>query len=276
MTFDGTGLGGLDYDICAYEGSRLAFRGPKVDLGKPYVSFLGSTETFGKYVERPFPTLMSAHLTAQVQNLGMINGGVDAYLGDPIVLDMARKANLRVVQVFGALNQTNHYFKVHPRRNDRFVGARETLIGLFPELDFSEFHFTKAMLTALYECSETRFRMVCQELQRMWLLRMQQLMQEIGTPTILVWISHQRPVHNAIHDPNDPMLVDAKMLMQLRKQVTAYVECVPDQATLKADQSELAKVMVSSAALTQVMGVGAHQNAAHILQDVCRTALSAK
>ena len=93
MSFDGAGLNGLDCDVCAYDGSRLMFRGSKIDVDKPYVAFLGATETFGKFVAQPFPTVLAKHLPAQSLNLGMINAGVDAYLGDPAIVDLAKKAD---------------------------------------------------------------------------------------------------------------------------------------------------------------------------------------
>lgn len=193
MSYGGTGSNGLDYEICEYEGSRLKFRGPKYDLSEPYVAFLGTTETFGKFVERPFPERVAQHLSANPVNLGLINGGTEAYLSDPEVLKIAKQASLRVVQVIGALNQTNHYFKVHPRRNDRFVGAQESLKRLFPEVDFTEFHFTKAMLRALRHCSDQRYQMLCDELQKIWLVRMTVLLRELGDRTLLVWLAASPP-----------------------------------------------------------------------------------
>jgi len=82
MSYDGTGLTGIDYDLCSYEGSRLTFRGPRADIEKRYVAYLGATETFGKFVEKPFPNLLADYLPASSLNLGMINGGLDTILGD--------------------------------------------------------------------------------------------------------------------------------------------------------------------------------------------------
>lgn len=269
MSYDGTGLSGLDYKICEYQGSRLKFRGPKAELGKPYIAFLGATETFGKFIDVPFPDLLSARLSVQTLNLGLINGGVDAYLGDTSIMSLAAGADLRVVQVLGALNQTNHYFKVHPRRNDRFVAPCEALVRLFPEVDFAEFHFTKAMLIALQACSKTRYRMLCQELQKIWLKRMSRLLDELGGPTILLWFAGAKPPKRSIIDPRDPMLVDAKMLAQLRLKATTYVECVPSAGTIDQDEKDQVNIMASPSAMRQIMGPNAHLQTAHALQDVC-------
>lgn len=269
MTYGVTGLRGLNYDICAYDGSRLKFRGPKCDLSSPYVAFLGTTETFGKFVAQPFPTLLTKHLPAAPVNLGMINCGVDAYLNDPAVLDVARQADLRVVQVIGALNLSNHYFKVHPRRNDRFVCARTALKRLFPEVDFTEFHFTKAMLAALSHRSDERYKMVCDELQKIWLARMTVLMKLLGERTVLLWFAGNIPPIDAIADLGDPMLIDADMIERMRALSSAYVEIVPDPLAIERDREDMLRTLVSQSAAKQVMGPCAHVQAAQALQETC-------
>ena len=40
---------------------KLLFRGPKRDLDQPFVAFLGGTNTYGKFIERPFPDLGRRH-----------------------------------------------------------------------------------------------------------------------------------------------------------------------------------------------------------------------
>ncbi len=274
MTYNVTGLSGLNYELCAYGGSRLRFRGPQRDLSKPYVAYLGTTETFGKFVARPFPSILSEHLPAQPVNLGMINGGLDAYLNDPAALEVAKKADLRVVQIIGALNLTNHYFKVHPRRNDRFLCAHETLTRLFPEVDFTEFHFTKAMLAALKAQSDERYHMVCDELQKMWLARMTVLLTLLGERTVLLWFANQPPPKDAIIDPSDPMLIDADMVERMRQKTSAFVQSIPDPYSLKTDQDDLLQTMTSRAAAKQLMGPNAHVQTAQALQETCMHLLS--
>ncbi|MEP5151815.1 DUF6473 family protein [Planktotalea sp.] len=269
MTYNLTGFRGLNYDLCAYDGSRLLFRGPKANLNKPYVAFLGATETFGKPVEHPFPTLLSEHLPAVPVNLGIIGGGLDAYLNDPAVMALAKNADLRVVQIMGALNLTNHYFRVHPRRNDRFVCAHETLCRLFPEVDFTEFHFTKAMLSALQRCSKERYQMVCDELQNIWLARMTMLLEKLGKRTVLLWFAGTPPPKDAINSPRDPMLVDADMVHRMKMKSNAYVESVPDERCIKHDELELLEQLASGPAAKQLMGRKAHLLAAQALQEPC-------
>lgn len=269
MSYDVMGRRVLDYEICAYDGSRLNFRGPKRDLSAPYVAFLGTTETFGKFIADPFPDLVADHLPAQAVNLGMVNGGIDAYLNDPSILKVAQEADLRVVQVMGALNLSNHYFKVHPRRNDRLIAPMETLTRLFPEIDFAEFHFTKAMLMALQRHSAERYAMVCRELQDIWLARMTMLLKLLGQRTVLMWFAHNPPPENAIIAPGDPMLIDAELVGRVRAKASAYVEVVPcEKARAQGTEGMLFGAMEGPAA-ARLMGPAAHEQAAFALQEPC-------
>jgi hypothetical protein len=269
MTYDVMGRRVLDYEICAYDGSRLRFRGPKRDLTNPYIAFLGTTETFGKFIAAPYPDLLSQTLPAGAVNLGLVNGGVDAYLNDPAILEVAKNAQLRVVQIMGALNLSNPYFTVHPRRNDRFIAARDMLKSLFPEVDFTRFAFTKAMLSALRETSVERYEMVCKELQDIWLARMTVLLKLLGDRTVLLWFAAKTAPENAMSSVGDPVLIDADMVARMRAQVNAYVEFVPEKSVLETGTEGMLFSVVEKAAAKQLMGPKAHVQAAQALQEMC-------
>jgi Domain of unknown function (DUF6473) len=53
MAYAFPGAGALDYSPCSYAASRLTFRGPRADLKEPFISCIGGTETYGKFI----PTL---------------------------------------------------------------------------------------------------------------------------------------------------------------------------------------------------------------------------
>ena len=143
MTFEPPGDGALDYFPCRYGASRLVFRGPRRDLSLPYVSVLGGTETYGRYIADPYPTLVEVGQGLSLVNLGLQNAGLDAYLKDPDILAVASAARVAVVQVMGAQNLSNRFYAVHPRRNDRFLHPTPLLQRMFETIDFTEFHFTR-------------------------------------------------------------------------------------------------------------------------------------
>ena len=53
MTYDLQGLGALDYLPYRHGASRLVFRGPRRDLGAPYVAFLGGRRHLVNLLSNP-------------------------------------------------------------------------------------------------------------------------------------------------------------------------------------------------------------------------------
>ncbi|MEO1779366.1 MAG: DUF6473 family protein, partial [Pseudomonadota bacterium] len=150
MSFDTLGPGGLDYLPCRYGTSKILFRGPKRTLDAPYVAFFGGTTTYGKFVETPFPALLEQDLGMTCVNFGCVNAGVDLYAADPVLREAATQARVTVLQVISPRNMSNRFYKVHPRRNDRFIEASPLLRTIYREVDFAEFNFTNHMLQRLY------------------------------------------------------------------------------------------------------------------------------
>ena len=228
MAYAFQGEGALDYFPCRYGTSRLLFRGPRRMLERPYVAVLGGTETYGKYLARPFPALVASAADLCVVNLGCINAGLDVYLNEPDVLAVAAQADVTVVQLVGAHNLTNRYYAVHPRRNDRFLHATPLLKTIFRDVDFTEFNFTRHMLLTLQATSADRFDVVADELRTTWVGKMQQLLSRLPGRTVLLWMSDHppSPAANRARPVSDPVLIDADMVAAIRPHASAYVEAV--------------------------------------------------
>ena len=101
MAFERLGSNPLEYLPCEYPGSKLKFRGPQRKLQAPYAAFLGGTDTYGKFIEQPYPALIEARTGVKCVNFGWPNAGVDVYLNDIGVL-MAT-ANSAVTDPAGAV-----------------------------------------------------------------------------------------------------------------------------------------------------------------------------
>lgn len=223
MAYAYAGEGSLDYQPCHYGASKLVFRGPRRDLDLPYVAALGGTETYGKFVPAPWPQLVEAATGLRMVNLGCANAGADVYLCDPEVIEVAAGARMVVLQAMGAANLTNRFYAVHPRRNDRFVRAAPALTDLFPEVDFTNFHFTRHLLRTLCQVSPRRFEEVADDLRTTWVIRMRGLVERLRVPVILLWMAEHAPA-NAGGLTADPLLVDASMTAMLREVCAGYVE----------------------------------------------------
>ena len=164
MAYAHPGAVALDYQPCRYGRSRLLFRGPRRDVSAPQVVVLGGIESYGRYIPRPFPTLVEEATGMRVVNLGCPQAGPDAWLSDPALFEVLERAAVVVVQVTAASDVTNRLYSVHPRRNDRFIRAAPLLQTVYRGVDFTDFSFTRHMLRALHAADPARFTLVADEL----------------------------------------------------------------------------------------------------------------
>jgi hypothetical protein len=231
MAYEGPGAGALDYAPCTYGRSKILFRGPKRKVAGPYIVTLGGSETYGKFVETPWPALLERLTGLPVVNLGCMNAGIDIMTDDPEVLRLCVRSRLAIVQIVGAANMSNRFYTVHPRRNDRFLRASPRLAALFPEVDFTEIHFTRHLLSELWRVSPERFALIEAELKPAWVARMVGLLEQIEGRAVLVALaSVPRPPTEALGP--DPLLVDSDMLAEVTRRSVALVPVTPSAEAL--------------------------------------------
>ena len=228
MVYAFPSAGALDYASCTYGQSRLICRGPKRDTTRAFVSVIGGSEAYGKFVSAPFPDLLERELGVPVANFGIQNAGLDVYLNDPATISTVAKSAVAIVQMFGVANNSNRFYCVHPRRNDRFLAAKPALRDLYPNIDFTEFHFTRHLLHALHHQSAQRFEILAAELRQVWLKRMRQLLSQLNCPSVLVWISDQaaEPRHEVCDLFLNPMLIDRELIDDIAPFANAVVPII--------------------------------------------------
>lgn len=211
----------LDYAPCRYGRSRLLYRGPKRALKEPFIAFLGGSETYGKFVQTPFVALVEDQLGRSCVNLGSHNSGLDAILQDDSLLTICENAAITVVQAMSAANISNRYYAVHPRRNDRFIQASPALEKLFPDIDFTQFSFTRHLLAALQDASPLKYALVVRDLQATWQSRMRRVADHLGGRVVVLHL------HNAVSVPQgvekEPFLVTRKLSDGLSNHVQAII-----------------------------------------------------
>jgi hypothetical protein len=231
MAYDQMADGGLDYFPYRFGRSRLLFRGPRRKLEGPYVAVLGGSETYGKFVPDPFPARLEALIDLPVLNFGCPHAGVSLFAEEDTLLAACAQAEVTVLQITGASNMSNRLYTVHPRRNDRFLKASAGLRALYPDVDFTEFNFTRHLLSRLAQTSDTAFAAVREELKSAWTHRMRTLVRKVSGDVVLLWMSSRSP-----DDPDDltpgiaPLFVDRAMLEALRDDVAGIVEVVASEA----------------------------------------------
>lgn len=268
----------LSYSPCRYGASRMLFRGPRKRLDQPYLAFVGGTETYGKFIEKPFPVLVEKAMRQTCVNFGCVNGGIDAFVNDGTVMDICGKADLTVVQVMGANLLSNRFFSVHPRRNDRFLRASTVLQAIYHDVDFSEFSFTRHMLSALHSKSIERFETVVCELREAWLARMRRLLDQIGENVVLLWFSEYAPTNEPWDDlPHqmqvDPLFITKDMIDQLRPLVRGLVVAQPTSDALVRGTAGMIYPISQQRAAREMLGVDCHKEAATALVQAIRDQL---
>lgn len=261
---------GLDYQPCEYPGSKLLFRGPARSLQGEYVAFLGGTDTYGKFIEHPFPALVERAIGLPCVNFGWSNAGVDVFLNDPGVLQAAQNARAVVLQMPCAQNMSNAYYRVHPRRNDRFLGPTERMRGDFPDVDFTQFHFTRHLLVHLHRRSPVKFRQLRRELQRSYVRRLRELLAQMSRDTILLWLSRRRAAehYDSLDLAHDPSFVSDKMIGALKETGARFVEVCASPAALAAGTDGMIFAKVEESAAAELLGPMAHAEAAGALSEV--------
>jgi len=277
MSYQATGESALDYAACQYADCKMSFRGPRALLDEPYMTFLGGTETFGKFVSSPFPNLTARSFGCETLNIGAINAGIDLYLSERDLLGLTASSVATVVQVMSAANISNKYYSVHPRRNDRFVRASEALLEHAPGLELTEVHFTRHFLKVVYQRDKELFEEIRDELRTTWVARMEQLLSMIEGPKILLWFGRREPRQATGKDMGrDALFVDREMLEYLRPMVNDIAIVTPSEAAKAEGPRGMIFYPQEAPIAAHMLGVPAHQEASDQLHDVLVPVLSTK
>ena len=212
-----------EIDLYRFGRSQQVFRGPKPSLRNPYVTFIGGSETFGKFVTAPFPKLIQKSVRKTCVNWGTPGAGPGFFLKDPILLDACSSADACVIQVMDAVPMSNRMYSVFPRRNQRLRSVSEALKSLYPQIDFTQFKYVSAMIRKLKVEDESSWKVVEAELKSAWMARMLELLEDIDSKKVLLWL---KPSGN---DPSNG-LISEEMISVVSKKVDRIVRVdVPEK-----------------------------------------------
>jgi hypothetical protein len=271
MSFEHRGLS-LDYHPVVYPGSPLRFRGPRQGNGAAYLLCLGGSETFGRFIHAPFPAQLRGCLPCEVVNMGVMNGGMDVIAQDHAIHAALQGAAAVVLQITGAANLSNRFYSVHPRRNDRFVKASTMLRTLYRDVDFTEFHFTRHLLTHLRALSRDRFCVVERELRAAWMARMTAFIDHAPVPVHLLWLARHPPDtgDTGARLGHDPLFVTKDMVQRVASGAASLTIAVPETT----DTGGMFFAPREEAAARALPGPEAHHIAARLLAPVVTAALT--
>lgn len=263
----------LKIDHCYYGLSRIPFRGPIRPTDGRYVACLGGTDTFGRFIREPWPELVEAELGEVCVNLGCPSAGADVFLADSAVQALCHDAAATVIQVTGAANLSNAFYKVHPRRNDRFIRPTEALTRLFPDVDFTDIAFTGHLLSRLRTTDEGRFDVVLEVLKKTWLCRYEAQIDACLGPVFLLWMAERSPdmPQSANPRPCDPDFIHRPLLEALRARVDGIIEVV----ARPGDTGDMSYTPLDRIVAGQTLGPSVHMKVADAVVPALKTALAA-
>ena len=272
MAFEYLGANALDYNYCQYSGSERHFRGPRDDLDGEYYVAIGGTETFGKFVELPFPSVLERLIQKPVVNLGQMYAGAEFFPGDNRIFSICNSATAAIIQLTSAQNMNNRFYSVHPRRNDRFLEPSSLLRTIYRDVDFTEIHFTGHLMNVLHSRCPTRFNTVLSGLRSEWVSKMKSLIKKLSCPVILIWMADHAPGPMNCPDNawREPMFVDRDMLNQLAATVDQVVkiQALPDEVLAGLDRMIFNPT--EEPAAEQMLGPIVHQEAARQLHNAIK------
>jgi len=215
----------LDGHIVDYEVFDLPplfrLRGPEPPLEPgSFFACLGAAQTYGRFCQRPFPTILAEELSLPALNLGMAGAGPLFFLRRPELFDCINRARFAIVQVMSARSEDNSVFE------SLDFGLLKRRSGGEPVLTWP----------AYQELLETEgpdtVRKIVAETRSNFIGYYRELLTRIEVPTILFWFAQRTPDYDEEYsDVNGvfgsfPQLVDAATMAELAPHADGYVECV--------------------------------------------------
>lgn len=239
-----------------------------MDLARPYCAMVGGSETYGKFVETPFPALVSERTGVRTVNLGCVNAGLDVFVRDSAVQDICAGAGLTIIQALGAHNMSNRFYAVHPRRNDRFLRASAMLKAIYPEVDFTDFSFTRHLLTALQTISPDRFALVVEELQTAWASRMRMLAGLMGRRPVLLVLDLPATVDHDLGP--EPLFISPEVIDRVRGAFADVVTLTPSREAMSLGTEGMVFAPMQESAAAHLPAPAIHREIAGLLEPVVR------
>lgn len=277
----------IDYRLVPLPGTNLLARGPlPLSLAEGgFVCALGAAQTFGRFVERTYLSLLGDRLGVETLNLGMAGAGPKHYSNRRNVLDLVNRASLVIVQVMSGRSVSNSYFEntaagsLRPRHAPAHEAARHAEIAYTKLFDEKGRAFIKPLI------AETREN---------YLAEYDSLLGLIKVPVILFWFSERGTDYAEFYRQGIgrsaggflgkfPQLVNTAVIDRLRAKVDHYAECVTSRGLPQPTRSRFTGEIVDLGVAPRYPGHNnyypspeMHEDAAAALLPVVRRVLAGK
>jgi hypothetical protein len=242
-----------------------------------YFVCLGAAQTFGRFCERPFPSLLAERLKIPVLNISHGGAGPAFFDHSPKLLSYLNGARFVIFQVMSGRSESNSLFEsdgvgFYRRRSDgQSLGCDQA---------FGEVLKTQPKATVMRVVEETR---------KSWVESYRRLTAPIRAPKVLLWFGIRTPAYpQSLRNLTGlfgafPQLVNEAMVADIRRECDRYVECVTARGMpqLLLDRFTGERVTISDPWTSQPWmenwyypSPEMHEDAAHALEPACRSVLS--
>lgn len=246
-----------------------------------YFVCIGAAQTFGRFCQSPYPTLLQERLNLPALNFGRGGAGPSFFSKDNAkLLHYINNAAFVIIQVMSGRSEGNSLFEskglgTYVRKSNGVqVGCDEA----FREL--------------LENSSDKKYiQQIVAETRTNWIHSYKELLEKIRVPKILFWFSVRKPdyiekyedLHTLFNE--FPQLVNLDMIKQVKKYSDHYVECTSNRGMphLLADRftGQLVTVEDKWSGGTwdknwYYPSPEMHVDAANALDPVCRICLNIK
>ena len=220
-----------DYDLWFADEGRLAFRGPEADLRQSgHVTFIGAAQTFGRFVDRPFPEMFRPFSKLPIANLGISGAGPERYLNDPFLPEVLSRSRYVFIQAMSGRSVSAGAFRV----------ANNNGVSIFQDGPRKgEQHLAQDAYRILRtEYGEDRYQEQVRGAQQAWIERYVELIEACEGRACILWVS-ERPVESDLALDRSPVgvfphFVDANCVRAVQERCNVpVIECV--LPVMKAD-----------------------------------------
>jgi GT2 family glycosyltransferase len=199
----------IDYKLWNMEGFSRSFRGPEPKSLLPEKHFVcfGAAQTFGVYVEKPYPALISKKTGMEHLNLGYSGAGPAFFLKDHLYFEYANKAKFAIVQIMSGRSESNSCLVSLKGRG-----------GVTRIKDNKKFIASKGWEEILRNEPEEFVVELVNETRANYTLNMIELLNKIKVPKILLWFSERKPEYRIGFENTDtlfgkyPQLINQKVV----------------------------------------------------------------
>lgn len=204
-------------------GKSLLLRGPQLQNLEPNTYFvcIGAAQTFGRFCQKPFPTLLEEKLGLPVLNLGYGGATSSFFLKDnEKLLTYINNAKFAIIEVMSARRESNSLFINHGTETFTKVsdGTKIKCRDIYQEL--------------LERQDIKTVKKIVAETRNNFIKNYKNLLDNIAVPKILFWFSSRPPRYPEKYQTVNqlfgefPHLVNQQTISKIRKDSDRYVECV--------------------------------------------------